>query len=142
MNYEISCGGVVFTRKNGKLLYVIIRSLEGYYGFPKGHMEGDETEEQTALREIFEETGLKVKIIPGFRTEEEHPLPKKPGVMKRVIYFAAEYDNQDIVYQKEELKGAYLMTYEEAMNIFQFESNKRILSEVNDFIMSGKGIIK
>lgn len=62
--------------------------------------------------------------------------------MKRVIYFAAEYDNQDIVYQKEELKGAYLMTYEEAMNIFQFESNKRILSEVNNFIMSGKGIIK
>ena len=58
--------------------------------------------------------------------------------MKRVMYFAAEYDNQEISYQKEELLGAYLMTYEEAMDIFQFESSKRILREVNDFIISGK----
>lgn len=138
MKYEISCGGVVFTRKNGKVLYVIIKSPEGYYGFPKGHMEDNETEEQTAIREIYEETGLKVKIIPGFKTIDEHPIPQKEGVMKRVMYFAAEYDNQEISYQKEELPGAYLMTYEEAMDIFQFESSKRILREVNDFIISGK----
>lgn len=76
MNYEISCGGVVFTRKNGKLLYVIIRSLEGYYGFPKGHMEGDETEEQTALREIFEETGLKLKLYPDSEPKRNILFPK------------------------------------------------------------------
>jgi len=135
MKYEISCGAVVFTRKNGKILYVIIKSQEGYYGFPKGHMEENETEEQTALREIHEETGLKAEILPGFKTVTEYPLPKKEGVMKRVVYFAAEYDNQEITYQKEELLGAYLMTYEEAMDVFQFENNKRILSEVNDFII-------
>lgn len=134
MKYEISCGGVVFTRIEGKILYVIIKSLEGYYGFPKGHMEGNETEEQTALREIFEETGLKVKLLPGFKTIVEYPLPKKEGVTKRVIYFAAEYENQKITYQKEELHGAYLMTYEEAMDVFQFENNRRVLKKVNEFI--------
>jgi len=132
-SYEISCGGVVFTRKNDEVLYVIVKSLEGYYGFPKGHMENNETEEQTAIREIYEETGLIVKIIPGFKTIDEYPLPGK-GVMKRVVYFAAEYDNQEILYDKNELLGAFLMTYDEAMNIFQFESNRRILREVNDFI--------
>lgn len=137
MKYEISCGGVVFTRKNGKILYVIIKSTEGYYGFPKGHMEGNETEEQTALREIFEETGLKVKIIPGFKTMVEYPLPKKEGVMKRVVYFAAVFDDQEISYQEEELVGAYLMTYEEAMKVFQFDNSRRILKEVNDFIING-----
>ena len=43
MTYETSCGAVVFTRRGGEIFYVIIRSIEGYYGFPKGHMEGDET---------------------------------------------------------------------------------------------------
>ena len=79
MTYETSCGAVVFTRRGGEIFYVIIRSIEGYYGFPKGHMEGDETPEQTALREIREEVGLTPRLIDGFRTEEEHALPKKPG---------------------------------------------------------------
>ncbi len=134
MKYEISCGAVVFTCKNDEVLYVIVKSSEGYYGFPKGHMEDNETEEQTAIREIYEETGLKVKIIPCFKTMDEYLLPKKEGVIKRVIYFLAEYDNQKINYQEKELLGAYLMTYKEAMDVFQFESSKRILSEANDFI--------
>lgn len=45
------------------ILYVIVKSLEGYYRFPKGHMKDNETKEETAIREIYEETGLKVKII-------------------------------------------------------------------------------
>ena len=57
--------GVVFNRRNDEIFYVIVQSLEGYYGFPKGHMENNETEEQTAVREIYEETGLKVEIIPA-----------------------------------------------------------------------------
>lgn len=138
MKYEVSCGGVVYTRQNNEILYLIIKSLEGYYGFPKGHVEGNETEEQTALREIYEETGLKVKIIPGFKTVDEHPIPNRDGVIKRIIYFIAQYDNQEIIFQEEELLGAYLMTYQEASNVFQFESSKRILQEVNDFLISGQ----
>ncbi len=52
----------------------------------------------------------------------------------RFIYFVAEYDKKQLCYQEEELEGAYLMTYEEAMNAFQFESSKRILNEAKEFI--------
>ena len=134
MSYETSCGAVVFTRVDGGIKYVIIRSTEGWYGFPKGHVEGSETEEETALREIAEETGLNVTLLPGFRTIDEHGLPNKPDVIKRVIYFAAEYSGQDILRQEEELSEAALMSYDEAMNAFQFESSRRILREVNDFL--------
>ena len=48
MNIERSCGAVVFTRVNGEIRYVIIESIEGIFGFPKGHMEAGETEEETA----------------------------------------------------------------------------------------------
>ena len=108
MTYETSCGAVVFTRRGGEILYVIIRSIEGYYGFPKGHMEGDETPEQTALREIREEV--------------------------RVIYFVAEYEDQPIVPQKEELLSAQLLPYEQARALFQFENTKEILDQAKAFI--------
>lgn len=50
MKIEKSCGAVVFTREKGILQYVIIRSPEGFCGFPKGHTEGIESEQETALR--------------------------------------------------------------------------------------------
>ena len=70
MTYEVSSGAVVFTRENGGLRYVIVRSLEGYYGFPKGHVEGTETEEEAAFREIQEETGLSVRVQRRIATVE------------------------------------------------------------------------
>lgn len=56
MNIEISCGAVVFTKINGEIKYLLIQNLEGIYGFPKGHVEKEEKEKETALREIYEET--------------------------------------------------------------------------------------
>ena len=133
--YEKSCGAVVFTRSEDGLRYVMIRSLRGYFGFPKGHCEASETEEQTALREIREETGLNVSLISGFRYEDLYPIPQKPNVMKRVVYFVAEYEQQDICYQKEELSGAFLMSYETAKNVLQWENSRTILTKANDYIL-------
>lgn len=132
--YEKSCGAVVFTRICGKIYYVIIESLEGYYGFPKGHCEAGETEQETALREVQEETGLCVDILPGFRYVDAHPIPQKPGVIKQIVYFVAEYTDQKIRFQEEELRSARLMTFEEALDAFQWESSKVILHKVNHFL--------
>ena len=134
MQYEKSCGAVVFTRTNGQIRYVLAQNLEGYYGFPKGHMEPGETEVETALREIREEVGLSPRLIDGFRTCDEHPIPKKPGVIKQVVYFLAEYEDQEIAFQKEELLSAPLVSYEEAMALFVFEGSKRILTEAHAFL--------
>lgn len=133
--YEKSCGAVVFTRTAEGIQYVIIQSLEGYYGFPKGHCEAGETEEETALREIREETGLKVRLLPGFRYVDEYPIPQKPGVMKRVVYFLAEYERQDVCFQESELCGACLMSYESAMDAFQWPSSRDILRKANDYLL-------
>ena len=129
MRHEYSCGAIVFTREGGGARYVIVRSLKGVSGFPKGHMEPGETEEQTALREIREEVGLSPRLIPGFRAETAFPLPNKPDVMKHVVYFLAEYENQPIVPQPEELSGASLMTFDEAMAALQHENNRQLLEK-------------
>lgn len=137
MTFEKSCGAVVFTRVNGQIQYLLIKNLRGIYGFPKGHMEAGETEEETALREIFEEVGVQVQLIPGFRCEDEHLIPQKKNTLKRIVYFLGEYQNQAFVYQKEELTGALLADYETAMGLFQYENSKRILAQANAFL-SGK----
>lgn len=136
ITYETSCGAVVYTYENGVRKYVIIQSLEGYHGFPKGHITEGETEHETALREILEETSLRPTLIDGFRAVDEHPLPKKPNVTKRVVYFLAEYTNQTIVPQVEELREARLMTFDEAMASFEFDSPGRVLSDAEAFLNS------
>ena len=136
MIYEKSCGAVVFTLINNEIKYLLIRNLAGIYGFPKGHVEQGETEEQTALREVFEEVGLTVKLVSGFRSEDEHPIPEKENTIKQIVYFLGEYSNQEFIYQREELTDALLVDYETAMSLFQFESSKRILTEANNFLLS------
>lgn len=136
MTYEKSCGAVVFTRINNEIKYLLIRSLTGVYGFPKGHVEDGETEEETALREVREEVGLEVKLIPGFRREDEYLLPGKKDTLKRVVYFLGEYGNCDFTYQKEELTGAALYDYEDALTLLKFDGGKRILTEANEFLIS------
>ena len=91
MNWEYSCGAVVFTRENGHILFAIVQEQAGAYSFPKGHMESNETEMETARREILEETGLNPDFLPGFKAEDEYDLAEKPGTRKRVTYFLAEF---------------------------------------------------
>lgn len=90
MIYEKSCGGIIYAEEAGARRYLIIESTEGVYGFPKGHMEKGETELETALREVFEETGIKPVFIENCKLEEEHPLPNKVDVIKHITYFCGK----------------------------------------------------
>ena len=136
MEIKRSCGAVVFTREYGEIRYVIIRSTEGFCGFPKGHVEVGETDEMTALREIKEETGLDVILIDGFITTDEHPHFRagKPPVMKQMIYFLAEFRSQTPQAQLSEVSEILLLTFDEAMAIFEYDSTKRILNEAHEFL--------
>jgi len=136
MNREVSCGAVVFTRIDGEIRYVIIRGLRSRHGFPKGHIEKGETERETALREIWEETGLRVTFLEGFRAEEQYPLMRegKPETLKRVIYFLAEYENQTPTPQATEIAAIMLLPYEEALKRIEYSSGRRILAKAERYL--------
>ena len=134
MVWEKSCGAVVFTREKGEPRYLIIQMLGGHHGFPKGHMEPGETELDTAKREIREEVGLTPRFLEGFRAEEAYLLPGKQNTGKRVIYFLAEFEDQAVRIQKEELRGAQLLPFEAAVSRLEFDDSKRILENANRFL--------
>lgn len=84
---EKSCGAVVWRSEDGQRQYLLVRHNGGHWSFPKGHVEGDETEAETAAREILEETGLTAEIHTGFRRQVTYS--PKPGTIKDVIFFTA-----------------------------------------------------
>ena len=138
---EKSCGAIVFTHENGIRKYVIIRETgiyQGYCGFPKGHMEAGETEQETALREVKEETGLDVKLIDGFRQVDEHVLARegRPNDKKTNVYFLAEYQDQELKAQESEVSEIILLNYLDAMQCLQSEGSKRELAEAEKYIDS------
>ncbi len=139
MTWEKSCGAVVFTVEDGQIKYLLAQSLGGLYGFPKGHMEAGETETETALREVFEETHVRIDLLDGFRAVTEYAIPSKANTMKQVVYFLGEYRNQKIIHQKEELLSARLATYEEAIRLFRFEDSKQILAQANNLLLRRMG---
>lgn len=97
MHYEKSCGALVVRRdeNDGKLYILMIRHKHGgHRSFPKGHMEAGETEYMTAIREVFEETAVQIRIDSKFR-ETVHYSPM-PGVSKEVVYFLTHTAQRDI----------------------------------------------
>ena len=71
IRHEKSCGAVVFTMVGDTLKYLLVHSVNGFWGFPKGHVEAGESEYDTAKREIREETGVNVTFIDGFRATDD-----------------------------------------------------------------------
>ena len=133
MNWEYSCGAVVYTRRNGRILYVLVEEASGKFSFPKGHIEGDETEMDTARREIFEETGLSPAFVEGFCLRDTYALREKPGTSKQVTYFLAEFGEEQLIPREGEIMSIRLLPFEEAYPLFN-ANNQRVLQEAHAFL--------
>lgn len=133
---ERSCGAVVYHSGGEKPEYLLVRSRNGVWGFPKGHMEAGETERETALREILEETSVRVTFVEGFRATDRYPIGRGDGAaaVKQVVFFLAHYKDQEPAPQPSEISKLALMDYSSAMNALRFEGQKRILESADRFI--------
>ena len=136
---EKSCGAIIFTYENDVRKYLIIRGTgiyKEYCGFPGGHMEAGETERETAIREVKEETGLDIVPYEDFRTVDEHALARegRPNDKKTNVYFLAEYHGQEAVAQESEVSEIVLMDYHEALESIQYTEAKRELREAEEYL--------
>ena len=133
MKKEKSCGAVVYKYQNNQLLFLLIKSKKGHhFSFPKGHVENDETEVETALREIKEETNLDVIIDTRFR--EITTYSPCPGVLKDVIFFIAMAKTNDVVVQEAEVESAMWVELNEAIDIVTFECDRQILKKAIKYV--------
>lgn len=92
-----SCGVLVFRTVNNAKQFLLMKHREHRYDLPKGHVENNETEQQTALRELREETGITqddITLDPKFRYEEKYTCTyaRFPGkkINKTLVIFLGE----------------------------------------------------
>lgn len=104
-------------------------------------MESGETEEQTALRETWEETSIRAELLSDFRLESTYRLKK--GGMKTVTYFPAFYKKQNPRHNPGfEYHTLLLLPYEEAYQALTHENTREILQKMDEYIRSHPPILK
>lgn len=129
---EKSCGCIVFN--NNKVL--VEESLSGFYGFPKGHIENGESEEECAIRETLEETGISVKVDSSSKFSISYLV--HDVVPKEVIYFISYLNgSSDIVIQEEEVKSACWVPISEVRDRLTFDNLKELWDKVLE-VYNGK----
>ena len=128
MLHEKSCGAIVYRRFHGNIEILLIKHINsGHWSFPKGHVEGDETELETARREIKEETGLDVILDQTFR--ETISYSPKRDTQKVVVYFLALARNYDFVPQEEEIAEIRWVDILRATRMLTYENDKTIVNK-------------
>ena len=129
---EKSCGAVVYKKEEEKIYFLIEEMKAGHYSIPKGHVENNETEIETALREIKEETNLEVNLDSSFR--EVVSYSPYEGCIKDVVFFVAKAKTFDMKEQLIEVTSLKWLEPVDAINILTFDSDKEVLRKALKYL--------
>ena len=134
MTLEKSCGAVVFINKE-EIEYLILHYGEGHWGFVKGHVESMETEKETTLRELKEETGLsQVEFLEGFKEKIHYYYKRNDTIIyKKVIYFLIRAQHKKIKLSNEH-EGYEWLNYQRAIEKLSFKNSKKILKKAHQLL--------
>lgn len=117
---EITAGGIVF---NGDKV-LVLRNLKGVGVFPKGHVELGESHEQTALREVLEETGLRARIVGKAGMSSFHFYSYLDKAVHRKIVYWFEMETTDtVVTVNRELRMGGFLPVAEALHMLSFPND-------------------
>lgn len=132
--YERSCGAVVYRFINDEVRYLLIKNRRSaHWGFPKGHVERGESNEQTAMREVLEETGIHIKILPGFASKSDYTIQGK--IEKSVTIYLAKTNDVQTIIQREEIEDYMWLDYKRAMDNLRFINDRNILEDARKYLI-------
>ena len=122
---------------NQKITFLLLHYCSGHWDFPKGNKEKGESDIDTALREIAEETGITdVTILDGFKKEIFYKYKRNNQLMsKKVVYFLAKANSTDVRLSSEHLDFVWEQ-YEDALKRITYKNSKEILDEGYKFLIN------
>lgn len=129
--YQKSCGAVVYRSYRGINEYLLLLQKKSHtWSFPKGHMEAYESERQTAIREVKEETGYKVNLARSFRHEIKYTVGGL--VQKSVVLYLAKVRGTPSI-QKSEISSYKWVNAEDAKKLL-FGNYHSIIDSAEKYI--------
>lgn len=137
MTKEFSAGGIVFKQdENNDVKILLIKNAalrdpnKVFWGFPKGHLEEGETDEQAALREVKEETGIEADIIEQLDTIQYYfTHPQKGTILKKVTIFLMKFKSGDPKAQEKEILDLGWFSIEETQAKLSFKEDKELMTK-------------
>lgn len=132
---ERSAGAVIFKSSAQEERSYLLLLNAGHWDFPKGNREAGESELQTVLREVAEETGLtNIALVPGFRRVIEYYYRREgKNVHKQVVYLLAQTQIGEVRISKEH-QGFGWFRFGEAVQRASFDNSKTILAEAEEYV--------
>lgn len=131
--YERSCGAVVFRDIGGQKRFLLIKNKRSaHWGFPKGHVENSETDEETAMREVLEETGLHITLIPGFKAKSAFTIQGR--IDKTVMLFLAATSDTQTVIQQSEIEDYIWLGFDACLATLNYDNDKNVLQRAKAFM--------
>ena len=139
---EKSCGAVVYSKKGSEVNYLLLQYEAGHWDFVKGNVERGETEQETCVRELREETGIiDAHFLEGFRERIAYYYKRQGAtVNKEVIFFLMETQTIDIKLSFEHIGFAWL-PYKGTMEKLTFKNARDVLQKAQEFLIK-QGTIK
>lgn len=130
---ETSCGCIIFNGDKVLLEYQK-HGQDTYWTFPKGHIEGNETEKESAIREVKEETGLDVEILDDTPFEVNYYI-QDVNVNKIVKLFLAKplEANQNLVRQEAEVDSLEWLDFSQAREKLTYDSTRTLWDKALSF---------
>jgi 8-oxo-dGTP pyrophosphatase MutT (NUDIX family) len=131
---EKSCGAVVF-RKNRTVEYLLLHYEAGHWDFVKGQVEANESEKETVMRELEEETGITDAHFMGNFREEISYFYRRGGktIYKKVAYFLIQAQKSKVTLSYEHVAYEWL-NYERAIERLTFKNAKNVLKKAHEFL--------
>jgi len=131
---EKSCGAVIF-RRNGCMKYLLLHYEGGHWDLVKGHVEQNESEKQTVLRETEEETGIvDLTFIEGYRESISYFYRRAGNTVKKdVIFYLVETKTQEVRLSREHV-GFDWFTYERAIERLTYKNARDTLQKAHELL--------
>ena len=139
---EKSCGAVIFIKKDDATKYLLLNYAAGHWDFVKGNVEVNESEKETVIRELKEETSItEAQFVDGFREAIAY-FYRRQGltIHKEVVFFVMEAYTDKVSLSFEHIGYAWL-DYQHAMKKLSFKNAMDVLQKARDFLKKN-GVIK
>jgi 8-oxo-dGTP pyrophosphatase MutT (NUDIX family) len=126
---EFSAGGVVVRGDEMVVIVPVKRAADGrrVVGLPKGHLDGDETPEEAARREVAEETGVQADLIAELGDVSYHYERRHRHVQKVVRFFLFAYRSGDVADHDHEIEEARWVPLEQAVQELTYPGEREMV---------------